>query len=181
MDLVPEQAGDAEAVLAVHRQAFPTADNVVGLVVDLRERFLPDHGLSLVAREAGEIVGHVLFTEALLDAPKRLLPVQVLSPLGVLPARQRRGVGSALVRRGLEILAERGVPMVFLEGAPSYYPRFGFLPGGEHGFRKPSLRIPDPAFQVALLPGFEPWMSGTLVYPETFWQHDAVGLRDPYA
>jgi putative acetyltransferase len=96
----------------------------------------------------------------------------------VAPGHQGRGIGAALIRRGLEILATRGVPAVFLEGSPDYYPRFGFVPAGQLGFRKPSLRIPDAAFQVILLPRFEFWMTGTLVYSEAFWRHDAVGLRD---
>jgi putative acetyltransferase len=119
-----------------------------------------------------------MFTASLLDAPRRLVPVQVLSPVGVLPTRQRGGVGSALIRRGLEILNERSVPVVFVEGRPQYYSRFGFEPGGEHGFRRPSLRIPEPAFQALRLDAYEPWMTGTLVYSEAFWRHDAVGLRD---
>jgi putative acetyltransferase len=102
----------------------------------------------------------------------------VLSPLAVLPARQRRGIGSALVRKGLEVMAEQAVPLVFLEGDPAYYSRFGFEPGEAQGFRKPSLRIPDAGFQAVRLPAYEPWMSGTLVYSEVFWRHDLVGLRD---
>ena len=31
---------------------------------------------------------------------------------------------------------------------------------------------------VFKLPAYEPWMTGTLVYAEAFWRHDAVGLRD---
>ncbi|MEV7380818.1 hypothetical protein [Streptomyces lydicus] len=57
----------------------------------------------------------------------------------------------------------------------------GFAPGGGLGFRKPSLRIPDGALQVIRFPEHEPWMTGTLVYAEPFWRHDAVGLRDPNA
>jgi putative acetyltransferase len=45
------------------------------------------------------------------------------------------------------------------------------------GFRRPSLRIPEVAFQAVLLPAHEPWMTGTFVYPDVFWRHDAVGLR----
>ena len=71
--------------------------------------------------------------------------------------------------------------MVFLEGDPGYYSRFGFAPGCDQGFRKPSLRIPDGAFQAIKLPEYEPWMTGTLVYAEPFWRHDSVGLRDPGA
>ena len=153
----------------------------MNLVDDLRGSVERGEGLSLVAEEGDQILGHVMFSQSLLDAPKRLVPVQVLSPIGVLPAWQKQGIGTALIRRGLELLAERNVPLVFLEGAPAYYSRHGFQPATDLGFRKPSLRIPDAAFQVFPLPAYEPWMTGTLVYAEPFWRHDLVGLRDPDA
>ena len=68
--------------------------------------------------------------------------------------------------------------LVFLEGSPAYYSRFGFRAGGDLGFRRPSLRIPEPAFQVWPLAAYEPWMTGTLVHHRAFWDHDSVGLRD---
>ncbi len=180
VELRVERRADRRAVRDLHVAAFGERGEVVAaLVNDLRRAVTADNGLSLVAEDAGEVVGHVMFTRSLLDAPPRLVEVQVLSPVAVLPERQGRGIGSALIRRGLETMSERSVPMVWLEGAPGYYSRLGFLAGADQGFRKPSLRIPDAAFQVTLLPAYEPWMSGTLVYPETFWQHDAVGLRDP--
>jgi putative acetyltransferase len=182
VEVRPEASGDRSAVRAVQVAAFGDDGAVVAdLVDDLREAVSRDEGLSLVAEDQDEIVGHVMFSPSLLDAPKRLLPVQVLSPIGVKPARQKQGVGTALIRRGLELLSEREVPLVFLEGPPAYYSRFGFEPGEAHGFRKPSLRIPDAAFQVLRLRSYEPWMTGTLVYSEAFWNHDAVGLRDPDA
>ncbi len=159
-------------------QAFGDHGPVVADLVDtLRETTAPEDGLSLVAEHDGQVVGHVMFTRGLLDAERRLVDVQVLSPLGVLPEFHRRGIGSALVRDGLAVVAERGVPLVFLEGDPGYYARFGFTPAGDLGFRKPSLRIPDGAFQVIRLPAHEPWMTGTLVYAEPFWRYDSVGLR----
>ena len=180
VDVRAEAVGDRSAVRAVHLAAFGDHGQVVAnLVDDLRDAIARGDGLSLVAEERDQIVGHVMFSTSLLDAPKRLIPVQVLSPIGVLPARQKQGVGTTLIRRGLELLVERNVPLVFLEGPPAYYSRVGFQPAGPHGFRKPSLRIPDAAFQVLRLPTYEPWMTGTLVYAEPFWRHDAVGLRDP--
>jgi len=182
MDLREEQPGDVAAVREVHLRAFGDhGRDVANLARALRARFVPHDGLSLVAERNGRVVGHVMFSGGWLDAPRRLVDVQVLSPLGVMPAYQGQGIGSALVRRGLEVMLDRSVPVVFLEGAPGYYRRFGFAPGGELGFRKPSLRIPDAAFQAIRLPAFEPWMTGALVYPDTFWQHNSVGLRDPDA
>ncbi|SEE76062.1 GNAT family N-acetyltransferase [Jiangella alba] len=178
MELRAEEPADHEAVEEVHRQAFgDDGEHVAGLARGLRDLLSPTSGLSLVAVEHGEVVGHVMFTRSVLDAAERLVDVLVLSPVGVLPARQRTGVGSALIRRGLDLADEQGAPAVFLEGSPGYYPRFGFRPGEPLGFRKPSLRIPDAAFQVRLLGDYEPWMTGTLVYSEVFWNHDAVGLR----
>jgi putative acetyltransferase len=187
MDLREELPGDREPVRDIHLRAFGShgrSDHalvVADLVDSLRQSITPTAGLSLVAELDGRVVGHAMFTRSLLDAPRRLVEVHVLSPLAVTPDCQRRGVGSALVRQGLKALAERAVPLVFLEGDPRYYLRLGFAPGGDVGFRKPSLRIPDAAFQVIKLPGYEPWMTGTLVYAEPFWRHDLVGRRDPSA
>jgi putative acetyltransferase len=182
MELREELVSDRQAVRQLHLRAFGDHGLVVADLVDsLRDIITPETGLSLVAERDGQIVGHVMFTRSLLDAPRRLVDVQVLSPLAVMPEVHKSGIGSALVRHGLATLAERAVPLVFLEGDPGYYSRFGFAPGDDLGFRKPSLRIPDDAFQAIRLPWYEPWMTGTLVYAEPFWRHDSVGLRAPDA
>ncbi|HEY6608004.1 MAG TPA: N-acetyltransferase [Candidatus Limnocylindria bacterium] len=172
-----ERTDEADGIRALVADAF--ADEVVGRLVDeLRASHDWIDGLSFVADRSGQLVGHILFTRALLDAPTRLVDVLVLSPVSVAPAQQRRGIGSALIRHGLDVVAGRPEPLVFLEGAPTFYGRFGFEPAGPHGFRRPSLRIPEPAFQVIHLAPHEPWMTGTLVYPRAFWDLDCVGLRD---
>jgi putative acetyltransferase len=177
MDLRPEHVRDQAEVLDLNRRAFGVQGAVVAELVEALHRDDPG-ALSIVAEDDGKIVGHIMFTRSLLDAPRKLLDVQVLSPLAVSPDHQRQGIGSALVRHGLDQLDARGEPLVFLEGDPAYYSRFPFVAGADVGFRKPSLRIPDVAFQVSKLSGYEPWMTGTLVYSATFWEHDCVGLRD---
>jgi putative acetyltransferase len=89
-----ERPEDQASVAQVHRRAFGDSGAVVApLVEDLRLSLAAELGLSLVAVDDDAIVGHVLFTRNLLDAPDRLVDVQVLSPVGVLPERQRSGVG----------------------------------------------------------------------------------------
>lgn len=177
MQIRAEQPRDHAAIREVHSRAFGTSGAQVAALVDAL-RIDDPAALGLVAELDGEVVGHVMFSRSLLDAPRRLVAVQVLGPLGVHPDHQRRGIGGALVRRGLDLLDARGVPLVFLEGDPRYYSRLGFTAGAERGFRKPSLRIPDEGFQFVALTAYEPWMTGTLVYSATFWDHDSVGLRD---
>ena len=51
-----------------------------------------------------------------------------LGPMAVLPSHQNRGIGTRLVRDGLEACRGRGAPLVFVLGHPGFYPRFGFVP-----------------------------------------------------
>lgn len=169
----PEHPDDHRAVAALHSEAFGDGGHVAGLVAALRPA-----PLSYVAAAGGRVVGHVVLSPARLDAPRRLVDVLTLSPLAVLPAHQGRGTGGRLIAHALAAADAAGVPLVFLEGPPGYYGRRGFERADGHGFRRPSLRIPAAAFQVARLSAHRPWMTGTFVYPDVFWALDCVGLRD---
>lgn len=172
-----EGEGESGAVREVVHAAFDdvtVADLVDALQADEAGRL----GASIVAVIDDRIVGHVQLSRSWLDTPARLIEVLVLSPLAVAPSAQGQGVGGRLVRAALETAGDLGSPLLFLEGSPRYYPRFGFVPGATLGFIRPSVRIPDAAFQVVRLSAWEPWMTGQLVYSEVFWHHDTVGLRD---
>jgi putative acetyltransferase len=110
-----ERDGERAAVRAIVEDAFGDPW-VEGLVDALRAS--PDwiDGMSFVAETHVGLVGHILFTRSLLDAPPRLVDVLVLSPVSVATAHQGRGIGSGLVRHGLEQVARRPEPLVFLEG-----------------------------------------------------------------
>jgi putative acetyltransferase len=175
-EVLPAEERAAEAVVAA---AFGEAPD--GRVVQMM-RALRAGGAaraSLVAVVEGEPVGHVGLSRGWVDARRELVEVVVLSPLSVRPDLQGRGVGTALVAAALEASEDRGTPAVFLEGSPEYYGRRGFRRASALGFDRPSTRIPDPGFQVALLSSYQPWMVGRLIYPEAFWTTDTVGLRDP--
>ena len=153
-------------------------DQRIGPLLDLlHASWAWEDALSFVAVRDGSIVGQVLYTHAFLDAPTSMVDVLVLSPLGVRPDRQGAGTGSQLVTESLAAVATRREPLVFLEGNPGYYRRFGFRPGASMGFAAPSVRIPSDAFMVFPLPAYESWMTGALVYSDAFWRTDTVGLR----
>lgn len=166
-----------DTVVDVSVRAFGGDEHIRGLLGLLRSSWAYDDDLSLVAVVGGRIMGQVLLTHGFVDASRELVDVAVLSPIGVLPEHQGDGIGSALVRDALAAAGARGIPAVFLEGSPVYYGRFGFEQADKDGFRPPSNRIPPASFQVRILDAWEPWMRGRLVYPDAFWQADAVGLR----
>jgi putative acetyltransferase len=139
-----ERPGDASCVRIVNELAFgqPTEADIV----DRLRESCPDF-VSLVAEDEA-VVGHILFTPAVIESLGRLVVGMGLAPLAVTPDRQRQGIGSALVRRGLEILRERGCPFVIVLGHPEYYPRFGFEPASAHGLACQWAGVPDEAFMV---------------------------------
>ena len=81
---------------------------------------------SLIAVLNQEIIGHICFS------PMRMLPAGPkavgLAPLAVLPEWQKQGVGTALMRAGIEVCRQAGYDVLFVLGHPAYYPRVGFQP-----------------------------------------------------
>lgn len=116
-------------------------------------------------------------TRGWLDAPQQLVGISVLAPLAVDPAWQRQGIGARLMTRAIEAARSTGVPFVALEGSPDYYGTRGWEPAESVGVVPPSERTPQRALHVVRFAGFEAWMRGRLVYADTFWEHDTVGLR----
>ena len=165
---------DAAAVRDVVGRAFGAHDDVVDLEEALAQRA---DSSGFVALIGDQVVGHVRLTRGWIDAEERLVEVLVLSPLSVVPEWQRRGIGRTLVAHALAEAKRAGVPALFLEGDPAYYARLGWRPASELGVTPPSNRIPKPACQAVELRGWEPSMSGALVYADTFWAFDCVGLR----
>jgi predicted N-acetyltransferase YhbS len=158
---------DWPSILEVHRTAFGE-DDVLRLAAELHGRsdlYVPE--LSFVAEtEDGEVVGHVMNTwNRIEETGERLLQ---LSPLGVLPAQQRRGHGSELVRASLDAVRAAGEPLLLVEGAPAYYGRFGFVRADELGLLPPPEALYDWAFQVAVLDPEATLPRGRVVYSEPF-------------
>jgi putative acetyltransferase len=162
MRIVEARESDLAAVLQVERDAFGREDEA-RLVADLLRDPTARPLVSLLAWEGEAPAGHVLFTHATLFGVGCEVPAALLAPLAVTPARQRRGIGRALVEHGAGLLASAGVQLVFVLGSPAYYPRCGFEPAIPRGLRAPYPIEPEPAWMVrALAPGVLGAVAGTL-------------------
>ena len=122
---------------------------------------------SLVAETHVGIVGHLLFSRLLVITEDGGFEIASLAPMAVLPDWQRRGAGTALVRRGLELCAQRGYAAAVVLGHPDYYARFGFSPGLAKKLRSPWA---GPAWMAReLLPGGAVNLEGEVHYPDAFF------------
>jgi putative acetyltransferase len=159
-----EEVGDWAAVHAVNVSAFETSAEA-NLVDALRTQAEPI--ISLVAEDEGSIVGHIMFSPVTLNGHLDL-NIMGLAPMAVVPSHQRRGIGSALVRTGLDRCRELGVDAVVVLGHSEYYPRFGFVPSVHFGIRS-EYDVPDEVFMVVeLQEGVLRNASGTVRYHQAF-------------
>lgn len=154
-----------DGIRNVNRLAFGGEDEV-----KLVDRLRAD-GLvvaSLVALRDGEVCGHILFSELPIRRSDSgaLIPAASLAPMAVHPRLQRVGVGSLLVRAGLEVCRAKGKDVVLVLGHPGYYPRFGF--SVELGRQVQSPYSGDAWMALELKRGALEGILGSVQYPAAF-------------
>ena len=157
--------GDIEQVLALYPKAFPDEELRPVVSALLGGKF---DVLSLAAFDREALVGHVLFTNCGTD--EKHSGGALLGPLGVLPSYQQKGVGSALVKAGLERLDEVEIQQAFVLGDPAYYKRFGFIPEGQVLTPYPMPEEWAGAWQSMPIGKRKPLEAGRLMLPEP-WMH----------
>lgn len=158
-----EEKKDYETVYSLVKQAFERAEQADGneqdLVNELRkgEAFIPE--LSLAAEKDGMLVGHIMFTKAMVGTRT----VLALAPLSVLPEYQRQGIGTALIKEGHHIAKELGYEYSVVLGSETYYPRVGYLPADTFGIKAP-FEVPGENFMVYRLVPDAADIQGTMKY-----------------
>jgi putative acetyltransferase len=159
-----ERPEDIGGIRQVNLSAFETSAEA-DLVDALRRQARPF--VSLVAVEGEEVVGHILFSPVTLSSDPAA-PIMGLAPMAVRPDRQRQGVGSALVRAGLEECRLLDAIAVVVLGHAHYYPRFGFTRASAFGLAS-EYDVPDDVFMVLeLRAGLLREKRGTISYHPAF-------------
>lgn len=131
VSLRPETPADVAGMRTLLIAAFGGPAEA-DLVDALRPR--PDV-FSLVAVREGVVVGAITFSPVFGHNTAATLRAVGLAPMAVRPEWQRQGIGSALVRAGIEACRTRHIGLVVVFGHADYYPRFGFKPSRAMGLR----------------------------------------------
>ncbi len=158
-----EESKDYEIVEAVVKKAFENAEHSDGKEHELVARLRKSDGfikeLSLVAEEDNSIIGHIVFTKARIGDDI----VLALAPLSVLPSAQKKGVGTALMRKGHEIAKRLGYDIIVVLGSEKYYPRVGYKPASTFEIKAP-FEVPDENFMAISLSDNGEKVNGTIEY-----------------
>lgn len=165
MQVRAEDIDDYGAIQDVNDAAFGTTDEST-----LIQRLRDDGQIiaSLVAVEYGEIVANIVFSalKVVSDDGQREIKAACLAPMAVAPTHQRQGIGSELIRQGLEICEENGIEAVIVMGHADYYPRFGFSAYMAENLKSP-FSGPN-CMALALKQGVFDDFSGNIIYPHAF-------------
>ena len=167
----PEAPADFAAIREMHLLAF-SEELPQGDVATLVENLRKSHGyvpaLALVAVQDGSVIGHVMFTHIQIESERGNTPAMTLAPLAVHPTWQRLGVGSLLVRHGLQLCHQLGHRIVTVIGHSTYYPKFGFIQTGPLGIAMSHGRLEESKMVLGLTPDALVGVTGIVRLPSIF-------------
>ena len=156
-----ESDGAAISELAIATFGESEGPVISSLIEDLAIDITAKPMLSLVATIENRVVGHILFTNAVITQASSSFSAVILAPLAVDPEVQNQGIGGRLIREGIVRLKAADVDLVFVLGYPAYYTRYGFTPARPLGYQAP-YPIPQEHSDAWMVQVLRPEAAGNL-------------------
>ncbi|RDY25241.1 N-acetyltransferase [Romboutsia weinsteinii] len=172
MIIVKEIKEDYREVESIVEMAFKSEEHSDGnehnLVAKLRDSKEFVEELSLVAKEEGKIIGHILLTKIKIKSDNDEYESLALAPLSVHPKYQGMGIGRKLIEASFDKAKELGFRSVIVLGHENYYPKFGFEAANKYSIRAP-FEVPENVFMAKeLVKNGLKGISGTVIYSDAF-------------
>jgi predicted N-acetyltransferase YhbS len=170
-----ERPDDGPTIAAVVLRAYANvtySDHREHLMIErLRRTKAYDSTLSILAEIDGEVVGHILLTQAHIFGPRSSVATLALAPLSVVPEHQASGVGKRLVGAAHGQAFNLGFGSIVLVGIPSYYPQFGYEPLSRYPITLPFDAPSENCMILPLTPHALTDVTGIVTYPESWLDH----------
>ena len=144
MNIRLAQETDLDSILKVIKTAFSDEENkvIINLVQELSREVTSPSIKLLVAEVDNQVIGYVSYSPIFLKS-NTSISGYILAPLAVSPEHQKQGVGSNLIKSGIDMLTKDGANVLLVYGDPAYYGRFGFREEIGHSFVPPyTLQYP---------------------------------------
>ena len=164
LSIRPETRGDYKEIVSLVLRSFKEGTDysdgtdIVALIEEIRDSEYRIPELSFVAELDGELVGHFLFSRF----PLSLTPtgghggaddtdIVMLAPVSVHADHLRQGIGSAMIKLGIEEVKKRGFRGIIVEGNHRFYNTVGFRTSSEYGIYPVSgYPMTDPRCQMCM-------------------------------
>lgn len=142
----PEEHKDYKSIVALILRSFCEGTDyldgtdIIALVEEIRDSkyYIPE--LSFVAELGGKVVGHFLFSHFPLSPTEKGghgdgidSEIVMLAPVSVHADHFRQGIGSTMLKMGIEKVKEAGYKGITVEGNYKFYNKVGFRTSSEFG------------------------------------------------
>jgi len=129
--------------------------------------FIPE--LDFVAELNGKLVGNIVYTHGkIINNRGETHKVISFGPVSILPAYQKQGIGSTLIRYSLDKAKSMGFTAVCIYGDPRYYHRFGFRCAERYDIINSEGKFAVALLAIELVPDALREISGRFIESEVY-------------
>lgn len=169
-----EQTDDFRQISKIIHSAYKhskmSTHNEEQQIERLRDSEAYEKHLALVAILNNTIVGYVMFVRIKIIDTNKVFDALALTHIVVDPEYQHIGIATELMHTGHEIAKKLGFKAIFLLGMEDFFPKYGYIPASELGYKSP-FDMPDMYFMgLELEKNALQNVKGSIIYPKEFFK-----------